>query len=310
MNLPPCPRTAVIGADGYLGKALYASLRAKGAEAFATSRRNGTPFVFHGLSDRTGTPLPLRESGATAAVIAAGISGFRCAEHPAESRAVNVAGVTMLIRDLWAQGVLPVFLSSDQVFDGQLAAGGYADDDAPCPTSEYGCQKAEVERFLVQSGRPFLTARLGKVFGLQKGDGTLLDEMARRLSEGQTVRSASDQIFCPTLLRDAVEAVLGLLAAGTLGTVNVCSPETWSRHDLAVTLASRMGADPSRVEPVSLESVFPGMRHPKRTVLICRRLREELGFSFTPMTLCIGAVAANYPDRCAAPGDGETPSRS
>ena len=310
MDLPPRPRTAVIGVDGYLGNAFYRFLRAKGADAFATSRRPHTPFAFCNLAERTGPPLPLRESGAKAAIISAGISGRLCGERPDESRTVNVDGVTMLIRNLWLHDVLPVFLSTDQVFDGQLAMGGYDDGDVLHPTSEYGRQKAEVERFLADSGHPFLAVRLGKVFGLEKGDGTLLDDMARLLSEGQTVRAAVDQVFCPTLLGDVVEAVWGVLTTGVLGAVNVCSPEAWSRHNLAMAIAERMGADPSRVEPVSLESVFPGMRHPKRTVLICRRLREELGFSFTPMALCIGAVAANYPDRCAAPGGGESPFRS
>ncbi len=294
MDVRKCPSTAVIGADGYLGRAFFDVLRTGDTCPFATSHRRGTALAHYDLGEACATRLPLQENGVEAAIIAAGISGGACGEHPGEARAVNVDGTLTLIRELWGQNVLPVSLSSDNVFDGLLATGGYADEGAVAPTTEYGRQKSEVERFLADSGRPFLAVRLSKVFSLERGDGTLLDEMAQSLMAGHAVRAAFDQVFCPTLREDVVRAVLELLAAGVRGLINVCSPEPLSRYALALQVAARLQCDSSLVERVSLDSIFPGERRPKRTVMKCRRLQEELQFNFTPMAGCIDTVAGNY----------------
>jgi dTDP-4-dehydrorhamnose reductase len=217
----------------------------------------------------------------------------RCEAERAHTRARNVDGTLELARQLAGEGVVPVFFSTDQVFDGQ--DGRYVDRAPTNPLNEYGAQKAEVERRLPEvCGGRCLVIRLGKVFGLARGDRTLLGEMACRLTSGQEVRAARDQVFCPVLVGDVVRAVLALEAAGATGVVNVCGPEAWSRFDLAQSVARALGADPSLVKGISLDDLGEPFRRPKRTDLLCRRLNETVDLEFRPIAACITSVAQEY----------------
>src|SRR5205823_2437610 len=145
-------------------------------------------------------------------------------------------GTLELVRQLWERDIVPIFLSSDYVFDGKRTDG--YDDKAPVsPGTEYGRQKAAVEKFLAESGRSHLVLRLSKVFGLEKGDGTLLDEMAASLMSGRPVAAARDQVFCPTWVVDLVKAIMEVQVRGLRGIVNLCSPQPWSRYELARVVA-------------------------------------------------------------------------
>ena len=212
-----------------------------------------------------------------------------CERDPVGSSRVNVAGTLELARRLSGRGIVPVFLSSDYVFAGTDPAG-YADDSETNPTTEYGRQKAEVEAALAASGRPFTVLRLSKVFGLTRGDGTLLDEMAAKLTAGGIVSAATDQVFCPAWVGDVVRAAIAVQRAGLRGVVNLVPAEAWSRYDLAVELAKAVGARESQVRPISLDDL-PGVRRPKCTKLIPT---PAVPFAFTPVRECIRRLAQEY----------------
>ncbi|MCZ6676206.1 MAG: sugar nucleotide-binding protein [Candidatus Poribacteria bacterium] len=282
------PQTAVIGANGFLGSHFLRALRKFYPDCSGTTREDMD------LSAPDIGPLRLRESGDRDAIIAAAITGVaHCEQDSAGTRACNVAGTLELARQLTAVGVVPIFFSSDYVFDG--ARGGYADDAVTYPINEYGRQKAEVERRLWKiCDGDVLIIRLSKVFGLDKGDGTLLDEMASRLSQGLLVRAACDQIFCPVLVDDVVKMVMALQQARATGIINVCSPEAWRRLDLALAMADVLDVDGALVQEISLDDLGEPFRRPKRTNLICQRLRETADIEFVPTARCIEQVARNY----------------
>ena len=289
---PRVPRTAVIGAGGYLGRHLLAAHREVYPDALGADVAG--PWAYLDLAAPDIRPLRLRESGYEYAIIAAAITGLgRCETDREYTRARNVTGTLELAGQLAAEGITPVFFSTDNVFDGRT--GGYADDAPPSPLNEYGRQKAEVERRLpeVCQGRA-LILRLGKVFGLVRGDRTLLDEMAGRLTEGQEVAAARDMIFSPVWVGDLVRTILAVQAARATGIVNLCAPEVWSRYDLARAVAAALGADERLVKGMSLDDLREPFGRPKRADLVCRRLREAVAAEFRPMSECIHAIAAQY----------------
>jgi dTDP-4-dehydrorhamnose reductase len=287
------PRTAVIGAGGYLGRHLLAAYQRVYPDTLGVDVVGPWTHLLD-LAAPDIRPLKLRESGYEYAIISAAVTGLaRCEQDKDYTRARNVTGTLELARQLTGEGVIPVFFSTDNVFDGR--EGGYTDEAPTSPVNEYGAQKAEMERRLpeVTRGR-YLIPRLGKVFGLIRGDRTLLDEMAERLSRGQEVAAARDQIFCPVLVGDVVWAVLGLQEVGATGLFNVCAPEVWSRFDLALALAQALGVDPALVKGISLDDLKEPFRRTKRGDLRCRRLRAALNLEFQPMAACIAAVAKSY----------------
>ncbi|HEY6000424.1 MAG TPA: sugar nucleotide-binding protein [bacterium] len=288
------PRTAVIGARGFLGTRFLAALRAADPATAGTTRDGaGERMVSLDLAAPDVRPLRLRATGHRAAIICAGVGALvQCERDPAGTRRVNVDGTLELARQLHAEGIVPVFLSSDCVFGGDAAP--YADEAAAAPLNEYGRQKAEVERRLREElPGAHLTARLSKGFSLERGSGTLLDDMARRIVAGGFA-AADDQVFCPTLAGDTVRAVCALLAAGARGTVNVCSPEGWSWHGLATAMAAALGADPASVRRISIDELGGGVRRPHDIRMLPERLGRETGCRFRDMASCISEVAAAW----------------
>jgi dTDP-4-dehydrorhamnose reductase len=288
------PRTTVIGGRGYLGRHLLRAYQAADPDVRWTdvaAREGAHPLDLAAPDIR---PLRLRESGYQHAAIAAAVTGLaRCEQDRDYTRARNVDGTLELARQLAGVGVVPVLFSTDLVFDGQ--DGRYSDDAPTHPLNEYGAQKAEVERRLPEvCGGRCLIIRLGKVFGLARGDGTLLDEMAGRLTNGQEVAAARDQVFSPVLVGDVVRAVLALQATGVTGVVNVGGPEVWSRFDLAQAVARALGAAPALVRGISLDDLKELFRRPKRTDLLCRRLNETVNLEFRPMAACVASFAERY----------------
>ncbi|HWR98890.1 MAG TPA: sugar nucleotide-binding protein [Candidatus Methanoperedens sp.] len=292
--LPPeTPRTAVIGARGFLGARFLAALRTRHPDAAGTTRGGGGGTFPLDLAAPDVRPLGLAASGHRAALICAAVSSLAgCERDPAGTRRVNVDGTLDLARQLDAEGIVPVFLSSDCVFGGDAAP--YGDDATPAPLNEYGRQKAEVEARLRETlPARHLTVRLSKAFSLERGSGTLLDDMARRILAGEFA-AADDQRFCPTLAADTVQAVCELLARGARGTVNVCSPEGWSWHELATALAAALGAAPGAVRRMSIDELGGGVRRPHDIRMRPERLVRETGFRFTETAACIRAVAAAW----------------
>ena len=285
-------KTAVVGASGFVGRHLWASYQHEFPDCVGTSHLKAgpglTPFD---IRKPDLSALRLEQTGHRAVVIASAVSNVAYCEREREAAyAVNVTGTLELIRQMGRTSLSVVFISSDYVFDG--AVGHYDDDTSTNPTTEYGRQKAIVEREIPSLIKNHLIVRLSKVYGLVKNDNTLLDEMARTLSEGRRIQAATDQIFCPTYVGDVVRAMQAVQHLRISATVNVCSPERWSRFDIARELGAAMNADPSQIDGILLHSI-PSMKgRPLDTSMICSRLAAEATVPFLPLREAIRRVAS------------------
>ena len=286
-------KTAVVGASGYVGRRLLKAYREKHPDcvgtAFSRIQPGLTPFD---IREPDLAALRLEETGHRALLIAAAQpSVHRCEEQKVATRDVNVKGTLELIRQAGRASLPVIFLSSDYVFSGP---GPHDDGAAASPATEYGRQKALVEKEIPALAERYLILRLSKIFGLEKGDGTLLDDLARSLSEGREVLAAEDQLFCPTLVDDLSAAILAIQERGLNGTLNVSGPEIWSRYRLATETARALRADAARIKRISLHDLPSMAGRPLDTSMTCSRLGKETEASFTPIGACIERVAARW----------------
>jgi len=113
--------------------------------------------------------------------------------------------------------------------------------------------------------------RLGKVFDLVRGSGTLLDEMAGRLLRGEPVAAARDQLFCPTFIDDVVNIVRRLLVADMTGIVNLCAPQKISRLELAHKIADTFRCDNRLIRNILLHELRETAVRPRDTSMVSRR---------------------------------------
>lgn len=216
-----------------------------------------------------------------------------CARDPAGSAAVNVAGMQALVEAAWAAGALPVFASSDYVFDG--TRGLRQEDEAQCPTTEYGRQKAAVERWLAASGRPHIVARLSKVVSEDPGVHSVLAQLLPDIRRGATLRMATDQIFSPAHVDDVADALAALPDLAVRGILHVAGPRPWSRHDLTATLLRAIGARAPGITapltPISLREIPFQEARPLNTSLDTSRIEALRPGRFRPMEDVAEAIA-------------------
>lgn len=291
----PLIKTAVIGASGFVGRHLWHAYASRYPDCVGTSfASTANPrLVPFDIRRPDAAALRLPETGHRAVVIASAKPNVGFCENDRESSyAVNVKGTLGLIEQLGRLGLHVIFVSSDYVFDGKH---GRYDDDAPtAPSTEYGRQKAEVERQIASLAAEFTVIRLSKVYGRSKGDGTLLDEMAAAFASGKEVRVAKDQYFSPTYVDDVVSALFAVQAAGMRGHLNLCSPERWSRAEIALALARAMGVDTALARQIALYDLPSMAGRPLDTSMLSSRLKKSTAATFVPLSESIAAVAGNW----------------
>jgi dTDP-4-dehydrorhamnose reductase len=281
-------KTAVIGASGYIGRHLWRSYRSRFPDCVGTNFSRSNPDLHHFDIRRPDlAALQLTETGHEAVLIASArpLVGW-CEDNKEEARAVNVEGTLELVRQIGELGLKVIFLSSDYVFDGN--AGPYADTARTAPGTEYGRNKAEVEAALPALVEDYMILRLSKIYDTVKGGGTLLDEMATLLAAGKPVRAAMNQTFCPTHISDVVDVIHALQEQRARGLFNLCNPQGFSRHELAVMLAGEMKVDPALVEAIDLHSLPSMATRPLDT----RMIPSQMVLAVKPEFLPLNAHAA------------------
>jgi dTDP-4-dehydrorhamnose reductase len=237
----------VVGADGAIGGEL---LRRSPPGAIGTTRRAGGSGLFLDLAaDPASWRIPDRV--AVGFLCAAVTSVDRCRQFPAETRVVNVERTLRLAGRLRNRGAHVVFLSTNQVFDGTKPRPPH---DAPTnPQTEYGRQKAEVERKLLAAGGATVV-RFTKVVGPGM---KLLHVWADALRRGEPVEPFADMVMSPVPLAFAAEALVRVGKRKPGGMVQVSGEIDVSYAEIARRLAEWRGWNPSPTPPRVGEGLSP-----------------------------------------------------
>jgi dTDP-4-dehydrorhamnose reductase len=256
----------------------------------AASRREGL-FAFDIARDRIAEHLPhdfASVDDELVAVVCAAISQpDRCARDP-ESRRVNVDGAQRLIEDVAAFGGRSIFLSTGFVFDGMR--GGYTEDDATAPTTEYGRQKRAIEGWLAARSDA-LVLRVDKLVGDEPRESHVFSECQARIEAAQPIVCLAGQVFSPIDVADAARAVLDAAARDSRGLYHLAGPEHMAREALVRVF---LEVSEQRAEIVLKTAAELGMREPRplMTWLDASRFGRDVGTEFTPMrSLAMSFVA-------------------
>jgi dTDP-4-dehydrorhamnose reductase len=289
-------KAAVIGASGYVGRYLLDRLGARGIGTYTARRAPG--LVRFDIARDCLQALQQDATELTHLFLVGGAANpERCAREPAETRAINVDGSVRLLEEAMRAGVMPVFLSTDYVFAGDR--GGYREEDATAPTTNYGRQKAEVEAWLQQSGHSFLLTRLSKVVGVESDIHSIIGQWCAEIKAGKPIKAAIDQVFSPASAGDIAHALVDLCDAGQSGIWHVAGPEPVSRFQLAEILAGEIRkvapSTPIDLSTCNLNDVGFAEVRPLKTWLNVDKLANFLPWRFKPMQeLCHEAARLHF----------------
>lgn len=276
-------KTLLIGKRSFFGKHYITQANEANRLVIATDYKDPSDPWFLDLTNPILANLPIEEEEIGDCIIAAAETniGF-CERNPSESYACNVSGPLELALQLRKKNITPIFFSSDYVFDG--IQGEYEEDSPLAPTTEYGRQKAELEKSIPEvCGSNYLILRLSKLYGRVRGDKSLFDEMLQLLDEKKKIRAAYDQCFCPIDVNDAVRILFYLQEHQKRGLYNICGDIAYSRYELAKIVVQKAKYPIDVIEKISLDDLNENFLRPKCTTMSSKKVLQETNISLTPI---------------------------
>lgn len=163
-----------------------------------------------------------------------------CENHPGTARRVNVA-LTRSLLDLCAgSGTKMIFLSTDNVFDGER--GLYTEEDEPKPVNFYGGTKVEAERLVAAAGGHVI-GRVCLVMGLPMiGEGnSFLAKMIPELKAGRRVTVPGEEVRTPVDVVTLGAALLELAGGEHTGIFHLAGNDRMNRFEMAQRIARHLG---------------------------------------------------------------------
>lgn len=272
----------IFGASGLLGMHLYRHFLSENPNTIGTFFNTPIEGMHHfDLQKSSLSDLSLKPAEQYIAIICASLTNIGYInKHPQLSAKTNVFGTTELIKELSNQNIPILFISSDNVYQGN--AGKYQDCHSPHPVSEYGKQKLEVENQLkILTNGSYCILRLAKIVGEHGKDSTILNDIANQLMSDQDVKAASDLIFNPTAISDIISAIDLLIKKECKGTFNFCNPKSYSRLELTEAIVSELKID-KPVTPIKFSEIDPSGKRPLNTTMVNSAFFDS--FKFTPIT--------------------------
>lgn len=232
----------VLGAGGFLGRALRARLEARGRRVLSVGR---------------GDPLPPAPGA-----VCVHLAGFSVASRAADPKA-RIEAIELARRTLSAGWKRVVFASSAAVY-GDAAATPRKESDSLAPRGAYAELKAELEGLFAG---PHAIARLANCYGPGQSQENLISDILRQLPGDGVVRlkGAADSVRDYLHADDAAEGLAALAESSESGAFNL---GTGVGHD-AASVARLLGA----------RKVEAGTPSGSRLVLDCDKARRLLGWS-------------------------------
>lgn len=285
----------ILGGSSFVGRHLFARLGAARATATYASHPLPGGVRFDAVTMPLSAVVRHPRAFSHAILLLGDTKPDSCVADPARSQALNVDAIQRVIAQLIAWDITPIFTSSEFVFDG--ARGRYVETDPVSPILLYGYQKAAVERFLQDSTDRWVVARLAKVYGLERGDGSLLMAWMDAIERGQeTIRCAANQIFSPVYVGDVVEALIRLVDTDAQGLFHVAGPEGLPRIAMLERLldeARRHLDVKTRAVPCSIHDFSLPERRPLDVSMVPEKVVQATGIHLTPVAAACEQIAAH-----------------
>lgn len=271
----------IFGATGFLGRNLMDYYKKKRQNPIGTYYKHNVPgLVKFDLRNPSLDTLNVDLKKIKYAIITSAITDMDlCKTNWDNSYEINVSGIKKLITLLNERDIIPIYISSDYVYDGEK--GNYDEEDKMDPTMAYGKQKKEVEDFLTAQNKDFMILRLAKIYSHDFNDNTIITSIIQNLKKGETLKFATDQIFSPNFVGDVCGVIDGLIEKKSTGCYNISCGQPISRYDLAKKIQSELNISSGSIVPCLLEDLKFDDKRPKNTSMNNKKVIYKTGFKFT-----------------------------
>jgi dTDP-4-dehydrorhamnose reductase len=234
----------IIGGDSTIGSALKEFFCKNNIQFKSTTRRKilnkkGNN-LFLDLAEKSS--IKNFKLDCDSVIICAGITNISfCNQNPEYSRNVNVNGIKALIDKIVKNDAHFIYLSTNQVFNGQKPFTTY--DEKRSPITSYGKQKLMAENYTEKMPNHCIL-RLTKVIHPSL---SLFKVWHKQLSNKDKVFAFKDMTICPVTINQVIRKINLILSKKLTGVFQLSNSEEFSYFDLAKRFALEHGYDPKLV---------------------------------------------------------------
>ncbi|HDM8196697.1 SDR family oxidoreductase [Vibrio harveyi] len=167
-----------------------------------------------------------------------------CNQHPDIAHKVNVQGAINVANACKANGSKLVFISTEQVFNGNIEAGPYSEQDTPVPDTVYGQNKLEAEGELRSILEDMWILRFTWLFGLPERNTTINPNVVwnaiQALTNGEVMQERRNEFRGLTYVHELIEQFPKIFTI-PYGTYHTGANNPASRYEIAEHILTELG---------------------------------------------------------------------
>jgi dTDP-4-dehydrorhamnose reductase len=218
-----------------------------------------------------------------------------CEKNPELSYKVNVKGSINVARACAETQTKLVYLSSDQIYNGNVEAGPYKEEILVNPNTVYGKHKLEAEKHISQIAQDAVLLRLTWLFGLPekniKTSSNIVWNVVKAALKSERLKLPVNEYRGITYVYDLIEnfeKILGLPS----GIYNTGSENNLNTYEIAKIILEQMGLS-NRVEELLIKDTDRYKNAP-RDLRICNKNLESNSIIFTSTKDAIGKCIKDF----------------
>ena len=211
-----------------------------------------------------------------------------CNDHPELAYKINVQGALNVAKACKAVGAKMVFISTEQVFNGNPEPGPYTEDVTPIPDTIYGQNKLEAELLLQDLIEDLWILRFTWLFGLPERDcninPNILWNTLNLALEGKKTKITTHEYRGLTYVHEIIDQFHKIFTL-PYGLYHIGSHNNDSRYHISEYILSSLGLN-DRIPDLIEKDETKFKEHPRDVRLNTGKIRS-FGFDFSDTKVAI-----------------------
>ena len=244
----------IIGASGLIGNNIFNFLRHKKHRVGGSYFRNKTKgLIFFDITKNKIENLKFKEKVRYLVIASAiNVNLDKTKKNLKRSYFINVTKIKEVLDYCFKRKIIPVYLSSDGVFDGKK--GNYTERDKKNPIHNYGKNKNEIEKYILRKKKKYLIIRTSRVFSENKKDKNFITIMKKELYSKRRVLCPNDQFFSPIFADDLSKYLEKLIKHKHTGTFHLASIKSITHFETAKIIKNFFKIKNVKISPCKINS--------------------------------------------------------
>ena len=194
-----------------------------------------------------------------------------CEADPEQALLVNGEGSRIVAEACARSGAAVVYISSNEVFDGEKREP-YGEDDPPNPINAYGRSKLAGERHVKSALERHYIVRTAWLYGA--GRVSFPEKVLEAATRDGSLKGVTDEVASPTWTADLAAGIAVLAQKAAPGTYHLTNSGHCSRFEWVQEILRMRGLSDLPVEPATLEEFGAPYHKPVFSVLSLDKARR------------------------------------